>query len=82
MFAEAAAWTRPIRFTRGAGGHAPVLEVGEQAREAGVRRLVYAHIGRPTIRAIDAGLRPPFGELGIEGRSYLVRPAPDGTLSP
>ena len=53
MFAEAAAWVRPIRFTRGAGGHAPVLEVSRLARDAGDRRLVFAHIGRPTIRALD-----------------------------
>jgi hypothetical protein len=73
MFAEAAAWTRPIRFARGAGGHAPVRGIGERARDAGVRRLVYAHIGRPTIRALDAGLQPPFGEVGVEGRTYVVR---------
>ena len=52
MFAEAAAWVRPIRFARGAGGHAPVLEVSRLARDAGVRRLVFV-IGRPTIRAFD-----------------------------
>ena len=73
MFAEAAAGARPIRFARGAGGHAPVLEVSRLARDAGVRRLVFAHIGRPTIRAFDGGLRPPFGEIGVEGRTYLVR---------
>ena len=27
MFAEAADWDRPIRFTRGVGGHMPALEV-------------------------------------------------------
>ena len=53
MFAEAAAWVRPISFARGAGGNAPVLEVSRLARDAGVRRLVFAHIGRPTIRAVD-----------------------------
>jgi hypothetical protein len=53
MFAEAAAWVRPIRFARGAGGHAPVLEVSRLARDAGVRRFVFARIGRPTIRAFD-----------------------------
>jgi hypothetical protein len=26
MFAEAASWARPIRFAKGAGGHAPALE--------------------------------------------------------
>ena len=53
MFAAAAAWVRPIRFARGAGVHAPVLEVSRLARDAGVRRLAFAHIGRPTIRALD-----------------------------
>jgi hypothetical protein len=72
MFAEAAGWARAIRFARGAGGHAPTLEVSRLAHAAGVRRLVFAHIGRPTIRAFDRGLRPPFGEFGVEGRTYVV----------
>jgi len=70
MFAEAAGWARPIRFAHGTGGHAPVLEVGRLAREAGVRRLVFAHIGRPTLRALADGMTPPFGEIGVEGRTY------------
>ncbi|MFF8844205.1 MBL fold metallo-hydrolase [Streptomyces sp. NPDC015127] len=70
MFAEAASWERPIRFRGGVGGHAAVREVGAQAARHGVRRLVYAHIGRPTIRAIDAGLTPDVGEWGVEGRTY------------
>lgn len=73
MFAEAAGWSRRIRFARGTGGHASVLEVSRLARAAGVRRLVFAHIGRPTIRALDDGLHPPFGEFGVEGRTYVVR---------
>lgn len=67
MFAEAAGWARPIRFARGTGGHAPALEVAEQAARHGVRRLVFAHIGRPAIAALDAGHVPPFGEIGTEG---------------
>lgn len=70
MFAEAAGWARPIRFARGAGGHAPALTVAEQAVRHGVRRLVFAHIGRPAIAALDAGLAPPFGEIGAEGARY------------
>jgi len=70
MFAEAAGWARPIRFARGAGGHAPVLEVAEQGVRHGVRRLIFAHIGRPTIAALDAGHDPPFGEIGREGAVY------------
>ncbi|WP_367318945.1 MBL fold metallo-hydrolase [Streptomyces sp. HUAS ZL42] len=73
MFAEAAAWDRPIRFRGGVGGHADVHAVAERAARWGVRRLVYAHIGRPSIRAIDAGLRPPAGEWGVEGRTYSLR---------
>ena len=53
MFAAAAAWVRSIRFARGAGGHAPVPDVSHLAGDAGVRRLVFAHVGRPTIRAFD-----------------------------
>ncbi len=70
MFAEAAGWARPIRFAKGAGGHAPVLAVAEQAVRHGVRRLVFAHIGRPAIAALDAGLVPPFGEIGEEKVRY------------
>ena len=58
MFAEAAGWARPIRFAKGTGGHAPALEVAEQAARHGVRRLVFAHIGRPAIAALDAGHAP------------------------
>jgi beta-lactamase family protein len=70
MFAEAASWARPIRFAKGAGGHAPVLAVADHAVRRRVRRLVFAHIGRPAIAALDAGLVPPFGEIGAEGGRY------------
>jgi hypothetical protein len=72
MFAEAAGWDRPIRFARGVGGHMAVVDVAHAARAAGVRRLVFAHIGRPSIRAIDAGLEPPFGEWGYEGERFTL----------
>jgi hypothetical protein len=76
MFAEAASWDRPIHFARGAGGHRAALDVARDAKARGVRRLVFAHIGRPTIRAMDAGKRPPFGEFGVERRVYRVRSRP------
>ena len=72
LFAEAAGWDRPIRFRGGVGGHASVAQVAAEAARRGVRRLVYAHIGRPSLRAMDAGLQPPFGEWGAEGRTYTV----------
>jgi phosphoribosyl 1,2-cyclic phosphodiesterase len=70
MFAEAAGWSRPIRFAGGVGGHASALEVAEAAQANDVRRLVLAHIGRPALRALDEGHRPPFGEIGQVGRTY------------
>ena len=72
LFAEAASWNRPIRFAKGAGGHLHVLAVAEAARTLGVRRLVFAHIGRPTIRAIDGGETPPFGEFATDGQAFRL----------
>ncbi len=74
LFADAAGWSRPITFRGGVGGHAAALDVAHQARALGVRRLVFAHIGRPTIRAMDEGLRPPFGEFGRDGESFRLAP--------
>ncbi len=73
MFAEAAGWNRPIRFVGGVGGHLDALAVAREARRHGVRRLVFAHNGRPTIRAIEAGERPPFGEFPREGQAFWLR---------
>jgi hypothetical protein len=72
MFAEAAGWRRPIRFRGGVGGHLDALGVAEAARRLGVRRLVLAHIGRPTIRALDDGERPPFGEVATDGQVFRL----------
>ena len=72
MFADAAGWNRPIRFARGAGGHMAAVDVAGQARQHQVKRLVFAHIGRPSLRAIDAGYRLPFGEWGQPGRTYRI----------
>lgn len=72
MFAEAAGWNRRIRFRGGVGGHAHVLEIAREAVRHQVRRLVYAHIGRPCLRAMDAGLRPEWGQWGREGRTYTL----------
>jgi hypothetical protein len=73
MFADAAGWQRPIRFAGGVGGHACVIGVADAARRNRVKRLVFAHIGRPSIRARDAGAPLPYGEWGCEGRVYQVR---------
>jgi hypothetical protein len=78
MFADAAGWARPIRFARRAGGHAAALAVAEQAMNHHVRRLVFAHIGRPTIAAVDAGKSAPFGEFGADGAVYTLIPSHGG----
>jgi hypothetical protein len=72
LFAEAAGWSRPIRFRGGAGGHLDALAVARAARKHGVKRLVFAHIGRPTIRAMDRGEQPPFGEFARDGQIFRV----------
>lgn len=72
MFAEAAGWDRPIRFARGVGGHLDAVHVARRARDHGVRRLVFAHIGRPTLRALDRGEKPPFGEFAVDGQRFVV----------
>jgi len=70
LFGDAAGWSRPIRFAGDVGGHLSALAAADEARRHGVRRLVLAHLGRPTLRALDAGERPPFGEIGVVGRTY------------
>lgn len=70
LFADAAGWAHPIRFRGGVGGHAAALDVARVAQAHGVRRLVFAHLGRPTFRALDAGAALPFGEIGREGATY------------
>ncbi|MHA5048312.1 hypothetical protein [Streptomyces sp. SD15] len=40
---------------------------------------VYAHIGRPCLRAMDAGPKPTWGEWGREGRTYSLTPSMPST---
>jgi hypothetical protein len=72
LFAEAAGWERPIRFAGGVAGHLHVPAVAEATRRHQVGRLVFAHIGRSTIRAIDRGGRPAFGEFAHDGQVFRV----------
>jgi hypothetical protein len=72
MFAEAAGWNRPIFFRGGVGGHASVEQVARDALQYKIRRLVFAHIGRPSIKALDAGKRPLFGEFGTDRRVFRI----------
>jgi Beta-lactamase superfamily domain len=71
MFAEAAGWNRPIRFRGGVGGHLDVQTVAQAAKRHGIKRLVFAHIGRPTLRALDRGCKPPFGEFARDGQVFM-----------
>lgn len=73
MFAEAAGWNRPIRFAGGVGGHLDAHAVARAARRFGVDRLVFAHIGRPTLRALDQELSPGFGEFATDGQVFVAR---------
>ena len=51
----------------------PVVSVARAARAAGVRRLVFAHIGRPTQRVLVAGGKPPLGQIARDGQLFLLR---------
>ena len=73
MLSEAAGWDHPIHFAGNVGGHAATLDIAKQAKLKGVRRLVFAHIGRPAIRAMDRGDRPPFGSFGYDGARFEPR---------
>ncbi|HLN97530.1 MAG TPA: hypothetical protein VK208_03520 [Pyrinomonadaceae bacterium] len=72
IFAEAAGWKRPILFRGGVGGHTSVDQVARDARKNKVKRLVFAHIGRPTIKAIEKGERLEFGEFGTDGDVFRL----------
>ena len=72
MFAEGAGWDHPIRFAGGVGGHMDVVAVAPAARRRGVKRLVFAHLGRPTLRALSLGKKPPFGELAADGQTFII----------
>ncbi len=82
MFAEAASYSRPIGFAGGVGGHMPALAVGREARRHRVRRLVFAHIGRSSIRARDSGAPLPFGEWGNDGESFVFERTSPSVSSP
>ncbi len=43
-----------------------------QAKRLGVKRLVFAHLGRPPLRALSRGKKPPFGELAADGQTFGV----------
>jgi hypothetical protein len=73
MFADAAGWDRAIHFRGDVGGHEAALAVSREAKERHVSRLVLAHMGRPTIRAMDRGERPPFGSFGHDGTLFEPR---------
>lgn len=72
MFAEAAGWSCPILFRGGVGGHASVEQVASDAQKYKIKKLVFAHIGRPTIKAMDAGKLPVFGEFGKDGTVFKI----------
>ena len=72
MFAEAAGWSRPILFRGGVGGHASVEQVASDAQKYKIKKLVFAHIGRPTIKAMDVGKLPVFGEFGKDGTVFKI----------
>ncbi|AKU98328.1 hypothetical protein AKJ09_04992 [Labilithrix luteola] len=72
MFAEASSFAQPVRLTGGVGGHMAVIDVAREAERSGVRRLVFAHIGKSSIRAREAGAPLSFGEWASDGDVFVL----------
>lgn len=72
MFAEASSFARPVRFAGGVGGHMAVVDVARTAERNGVGRLVFAHIGKSSIRAREAGASLSFGEWANDGDVFVL----------
>jgi CBS domain-containing protein len=49
-----------------------LLSVAAAARPYQVRRLVFAQIGRPVLKAVDRGEKPPFGEVARDGQVFRI----------
>ena len=82
MFADAAGWGRAIRFTHGAGGHMPALQVAGQAVPA-LRVTVRGAQGRPAYPANAARLGAKvMGAPGGFGGGPLARLAGREVLEP
>ena len=52
---EGSAWSRPITFTGGVGGHAAILDTIEDLTKLKVKKVMFTHIGKPTEEAIKNG---------------------------
>jgi hypothetical protein len=48
------------------------IDVAREASRREVQTLVFAHIGRPTIRAIERGEKPPLGEFAHDGQIFRL----------
>jgi hypothetical protein len=89
MFADAAGWDRPIRFTGGVGGHAAALDVCRWATQAGVRRLGagsyrpslaagHGRRGGAAVRGVGT-VRPPLPHPGgVPGMTGVFLAQPGG----
>ena len=54
------------------GGQMDLSSAAAAARAHRVRRLVFAHIGRPVLSAIDRGETPPFGQFARDGQVFRI----------
>jgi hypothetical protein len=74
MFAEGAAWSHPIRFAGGVGGHmdaVSVAQAGTAVRHPTPRLRPHRTSDAPGPRQ---GLRPQFGEVATDGQTFTVGP--------
>ena len=81
MFSDAAGWNRPpYSICQARRRTCCGARRAEAAQAINVARLVFAHVGKPTIRALDVGKSFPFGDLGQERTTHELTLGATGNL--
>lgn len=76
---EGSTWSKPIIFTGKVGGHAAVLETWEKAKKAGVKRIIFTHIGKPVEENLEEAEKLGI-EIGKDGQT--LEPMAKAALNP
>lgn len=78
---EGSAWNKPITFVGGVGGHAAVLDSWKKAKKAGVKRIIFTHIGKPVERNLEEAKEVGI-EIGEDGQVIEIEKIEKAVLSP
>lgn len=78
---EGSAWNRPITFTGSVGGHAAMLDTWEKAKKAGIKRIIFTHIGKPVEENLEEAKEMGI-EIGEDGQVIEVGEIEKAPFSP